>query len=516
MNFLITNSVPLNGGDEALLRAAIESLTLRFPGSNITTLCKDVELARKHLPDLKLESDLEFAESGDIDGIVQLYREADVVLSAPGGFLHDFYSIEDRLQGFEVALALGKPVILLGQSLGPFWKPESLERIPQVLNLVAGVCVRDAASKQHLLNAGVRSEKIRETGDMAFLWRRLAPELFQTRTGNIRTIGVCFRAWPLNNANAEQEIIVKAEQLCRFLLDDGNRELIFLSTCQGVPGYVDDSALATQIVSRLPREIQSRCRINRARLSSRALIEAFGECDAFIGMRLHGCILSMLGGTPAMGLGYETKTREIFGQLGLDAFQIPFESEVNTWLSCARRFLDSAGEIREKLSGILDQACRRAELNVEVVDEVAQSLQKKSKPAESQTAELNAIPLLTRKPIASSNVPCEKIARFIPQDARFILVDDMHWAGELPEWRTIPFLEKNGEYWGPPADSAVAIGELERLRNAGAEFIVFAEPSFWWLQLYRGFHSYLRDNYRCVLEDDELTVFNILKNSKNA
>ena len=58
MNFLITNSVPLNGGDEALLRATVESLGQSFPGSNVTVLCKDVELARKYLPDLDLESDL--------------------------------------------------------------------------------------------------------------------------------------------------------------------------------------------------------------------------------------------------------------------------------------------------------------------------------------------------------------------------------------------------------------------------------------------------------------------------
>ena len=146
MNILISNAVPLNGGDETLLRALIESLKARWPQSNITALCKDLELARQRLPNLPLASDLEFATCTFLRQTRDLYRQADIVLSAPGGFLHDFYPIEDRLRGFEVAFALGKPLLLLGQSIGPFWKTQSLLRIPQVLNRAASICLRDQTS----------------------------------------------------------------------------------------------------------------------------------------------------------------------------------------------------------------------------------------------------------------------------------------------------------------------------------------------------------------------------------
>src|SRR5437867_2303045 len=103
MNFLITNSVPLNGGDEALLRALTTSLIRTWPNSETTVLCKDLELCRKQLPDLCLASDLEFANTEESRRrTLACYRAADVILSAPGGFLHDHYSVEERLQGFEV------------------------------------------------------------------------------------------------------------------------------------------------------------------------------------------------------------------------------------------------------------------------------------------------------------------------------------------------------------------------------------------------------------------------------
>jgi polysaccharide pyruvyl transferase WcaK-like protein len=369
MNILISNSVPLNGGDEALLQALVESLKERWPQSTITALCNNLDLSRQHLPDLPLAPDLEFASGASLRQASELYRQADLILSAPGGFLHDFYPIEDRLRGFEVALALRKPLILLGQSLGPFWKPESLRRIPQVLNRASCICIRDQASKQHLLEAGIKPALIRQTTDIAFLWRHLSPDLFRPRSGPIRTVGLCFRAWPLDDTVVVDETIAKADRLCRWLLGDPNRELVFISTCQGIPGYVDDSEIAVRIVERLPGELRNRCRISRSRLGPRELIRALGSCDAFIGMRLHACILSMLGGTPAMGLGYEQKTQDIFQQLGLESCQVPFRSDSSAWLHCAESFLADAARLHARLPEALDQACRNSRLNLDAVDQ---------------------------------------------------------------------------------------------------------------------------------------------------
>jgi len=512
MNLLITNAVPLNGGDEALLRATIESLIQNHPHCSITTLCKDVDTVRQRLTDLQFESDLEFASEAGLEQVARQYHTADLVLSAPGGFLHDFYSIEPRLRGLEFALALGKPVVLLGQSIGPFWKPESLRRIPQVLNRVARICVRDAVSRQELLKVGVQSDKIQETADMAFLWRRLAPDLFQSRARPVRRIGVCFRTWPPGDAQAETRMLSKAVTLCHALLQPPDRELVFLSTCQGIAGYVDDSVLATRIAARLPAELQPRCRIIRERLGPTALIKNFAGCDAFVGMRLHGCILSMLGGTPAMGLGYENKTREIFSQLGLQPFQVHFESDVSEWLACAEHFLTQVDVIRSGLLARLEQACRRAELNLAVVAAECRALEQKNTgavPTASPLPPSESLLALARRYSATAGSLADAVERLIPPTSDFILVDDMHCAGQFPGRSPIPFLEKAGVYWGTPPDDARAISELDRLRQAGADFVVFAWPSFWWLDTYPDFARHLRANFPCLLANEHWIVFDL-------
>jgi colanic acid/amylovoran biosynthesis protein len=371
MNFLITNSVPLNGGDEALLRALVSGLFGRWPDCQVTVLCKDVELSKKQLPDLHLASDLEFANSEESrKNTLECYRAADVVLSAPGGFLHDHYSIEERLQGFELALQLSKPLILVGQSIGPFWKRKSIKRVRQVLNRVSCVCVRDQISSRYLARCGVDSSRIRITADLAFLWRRIAPELFNPKSeSKIRIIGLSLRVWPLGDQVVQQQTIAKAEQLCRHILSDGDKRILFLSTCQGVPGYVDDSHIALQVRDRLPENLRSRCDIDRARYGPVQLMQALGQCDAFIGMRLHACILAMLAGVPAMGLGYEDKTQEIFRQMGLESYQIPFTSDGPNWIGKTRHFLANLSGIRDQLAKALDERCAAAEANIAAIEE---------------------------------------------------------------------------------------------------------------------------------------------------
>lgn len=97
------------------------------------------------------------------------------------------------------------------------------------------------------------------------------------------------------------------------------------------------------------------------------------------------------------------------------------------------------------------------------------------------------------------------------------MVDDQQWSdrwarGEVvTARRTIPFLERDGQYWGQPADDQTAVRELERLRGAGASCIAFAWPAFWWLDHYSGLHEHLRLRYPCVIRGENLVVFDLRK-----
>jgi hypothetical protein len=96
----------------------------------------------------------------------------------------------------------------------------------------------------------------------------------------------------------------------------------------------------------------------------------------------------------------------------------------------------------------------------------------------------------------------------IPKACQSVLLDQNEWGHEPLAGRTwLPFTEREGVYWGPPADDASAIAELQRQRQAGSSYLVVGWPAFWWLDYYRDFHQHLRDHHRCLLENDDLIVF---------
>lgn len=98
----------------------------------------------------------------------------------------------------------------------------------------------------------------------------------------------------------------------------------------------------------------------------------------------------------------------------------------------------------------------------------------------------------------------------IPSGRSFILVDDCKLDVEaVGDGRVLPFLERDGCYSGTPADDATAISELQRMREAGTDFIAFAWVAFWWLNHYVEFARYLRSNFATLVANDRLIVFDL-------
>ena len=126
--------------------------------------------------------------------------------------------------------------------------------------------------------------------------------------------------------------------------------------------------------------------------------------------------------------------------------------------------------------------------------------------------------IIVHNPVGFDNVDqhrlritASELSSVIPEESKIILVDDENWTGTkiAAGLKTVPFLEHNGSYYGPPADDETAINELERLRNSGAEYIVFGWPTFWWLRHYAGFYRHLSENYHHVMDNGRLVVWRL-------
>ena len=102
------------------------------------------------------------------------------------------------------------------------------------------------------------------------------------------------------------------------------------------------------------------------------------------------------------------------------------------------------------------------------------------------------------------------IERAIPEGRPFVLVDeDRSTLRGDDRWPILPFLERDGEYWGPPGDDEAAIAELERLREAGTEAMVvtwLCEP---WRDYYRRFFEDVDERYAKLLDEELVTIYDL-------
>jgi SAM-dependent methyltransferase len=110
-----------------------------------------------------------------------------------------------------------------------------------------------------------------------------------------------------------------------------------------------------------------------------------------------------------------------------------------------------------------------------------------------------------------AKLAAQELSELLPAGETFILVDEGKWGadGVVPGHGHVPFLERDGQYWGVPPDDETAIKEMERLRQSGARYMVFAWPAFWWLDYYSGLRRYLRAQFRCIHGNESLMVFDL-------
>jgi len=99
----------------------------------------------------------------------------------------------------------------------------------------------------------------------------------------------------------------------------------------------------------------------------------------------------------------------------------------------------------------------------------------------------------------------EAVVASVPEGADVLVVsrgDDALLDLDGRRARHFPQSADGGWAGHHPADSEEAIGHLERLRSAGAQYLVVPPTYRWWLRHYEQFHAHLDDHYQVVHSDE--------------
>jgi FkbM family methyltransferase len=109
------------------------------------------------------------------------------------------------------------------------------------------------------------------------------------------------------------------------------------------------------------------------------------------------------------------------------------------------------------------------------------------------------------------HVAQQELASVTSADAVVVIADlDEGGFGSTIAGRTrMPFLEKDGKFFGPPATDEQAIAELDRLHHRGATHLAVLWPAFWFFDTYPRWTTRLRTVHRVLVDNDRIAIFEL-------
>lgn len=259
--------------------------------------------------------------------------EADLVAALSGG--DSFSDIYGLGRFFYVLLPqvlvlwTGRPLRLLPQTCGPFRTRVARRLAAYVLRRAERVHTRDpngVAAVKAL--AGDRTNRVRFAHDLGFA---LAPQT--PSADRLLWIETLKRSGPLVGLNVSGLLYAGGytrgnmfglavdyrelmRELLRRLLERGGHAVVLVPHVWG-QGLEGDPPACADAREQLPPDSRSRVHLVAGRWTAGEIKHLIGQCEFFIGSRMHACIAALSQAVPAAGLAYSPKFAGVFESVGL-------------------------------------------------------------------------------------------------------------------------------------------------------------------------------------------------------
>ena len=373
---IIMNAVPTNNGDAALVLGLRDKLIEQ--GYEVWISTTKYDIVKKMYPDVLWEkADYDFSAMyyrmfRIFPGLKKFilkrrvkkketYRDADFVIGAPGGYINSYYGIEEKLYCMKLIKELyDTKLVMYSQSVGPLNEADR-KILDNYMDIFELFMARDDISYENVK----RYKNCIKTNDAAFLLDNQACNDDKQK----ESVAVSVREWSFDDRSKEKYITLMKALVERCI--DCGKHVEFISTCQGLENYVDDSKMAEEIVNRLAEKYKNHVVIDNQYHTLYQLRDKIKKYDFVIGTRLHMCILTMLAGIPAMNISYEVKGKECFRMLGFEKYSLDYNSDVKEGLEVLQEFMENINDLapkyREKIADMNQTAERYFEYMVNEV-----------------------------------------------------------------------------------------------------------------------------------------------------
>jgi polysaccharide pyruvyl transferase WcaK-like protein len=299
---------------------------------------------------------------------IRTAAEARVVGDIRGGdSFSDIYGLGRFLLGFltvwSVVLVRGS-IVQFPQTFGPYkrWIARRLARY--LLRRSSVIMARDVESQKVAQDLVGLQQKVLLSPDVAFSLEAVQPTTLSLEPplfGNLcqgGIIGLNVNGLMYNGGYTRRNMFgLKLDypgflpKLVESLLAAHQGELWMIPHTLGARGNVEsDNEASEKLRACLSPVLQARVRIVAGDYNAHELKGIIGQCDFFIGSRMHSCIAALSQGIPCVGIAYSRKFEGVFDSVGMgewvvDARDSAEQEAVDQVLACYRKRLDVRGEL---------------------------------------------------------------------------------------------------------------------------------------------------------------------------
>ena len=312
---------------------------------------------------------------------LQRMQEASVVVLGGGGYFNDAWPdmLRCRYVEFDLAHAAGTPVMLYGQTIGPFKQTTIVKSLARQLRRVAMIAYRDQQSLPVLQACGVPKEKIVYTADEANLLRPIIARSERGKSPPTLKIGVMVQNFRphLSQTGPSPAGSIKDESAYRIALREALSALAGqqpLAAFTFIPSTRWDESFCKQIFEQMNQAMPGRAKM-LANPSARQFIDACQAVDLMISTNMHPVILAATAGAPSVAISYHYKLDDYMCSIGLSDFSLKIDDfSADSLLEKCIDALARLEDLSQRVRMAHEAVCSAASRNMQGLETIVTSL----------------------------------------------------------------------------------------------------------------------------------------------
>jgi len=249
---------------------------------------------------------------------INSYKDVDLVISCPGGFLEDSSKAYfASLFQLYLAIIFKKKIIIAPQSIGPIRGNFSKYLLKKILYKVEKIYTRETFSYKFITeDLKLNKSKVEMSADMAFFYDEYKKLEFSFRKNESLLYSTVVN-WNFPDATdkllARKKYIEAMAGFYQYIYEMYALKIVILNQVNS------DLPIAYEIQEIVGREIVT---IDEVQYEPLEMIKKISNTKYFVGTRFHSCIFSMLGNVPFIAISYLPKTHGIMEYLDLLGYEL--------------------------------------------------------------------------------------------------------------------------------------------------------------------------------------------------